>query len=146
MDTRNMRTITEGKREKPTRPPVQAKIRRWAEEHGAKPARVKGSERDAGVGALRLDFPGYSGDEQLERITWEEWFERFEEQNLTLLHDEITTRGRLSRLNELMSGATPAAIRSTKSLGKKTSRAAVDRPTGKASSRNTKLRAAKKAA
>jgi hypothetical protein len=146
MDTRDVGHSTEGKGEKPTRSLVRAKIRRWAEEHGAKPARVKGGEKDAGVGALRLDFPGYSGGEQLERITWEEWFERFEEQNLTLLHDEITTRGRLSRLNELMSGTTPAGIRRTKSSGRKTSRATADRSAGKASSRRTKFRAAKKAA
>jgi hypothetical protein len=38
-------------------------IKRWVEERGGKPATVKGTEKEAGV--LRIDFPGYSGEDSL---------------------------------------------------------------------------------
>ena len=28
---------------------------------------------------LRLDFPGYTGEDKLEEISWDEFFEKFEE-------------------------------------------------------------------
>jgi len=54
-------------------------IRRWAEERGGKPAHVKrtGSEEDIGV--LRIEFPGFGGDENLEPISWEDFFAKFDE-------------------------------------------------------------------
>jgi hypothetical protein len=41
-------------------------IQRWAEERNAQPACVKGTGRRGDVGMLRLDFPGYSGENSLE--------------------------------------------------------------------------------
>src|SRR5438105_2312306 len=52
-------------------------IRRWAEERGAKPACVRGTGGKNDVGMLRLDFPGYTGEDKLEPIQWEDWFEKF---------------------------------------------------------------------
>src|SRR5207248_8189094 len=51
-------------------------IRRWAEERGAKPACVRGTGGDGDVGMIRLDFPGYSGAESLEHISWDEWSDK----------------------------------------------------------------------
>jgi hypothetical protein len=34
---------------------------------------------------IRLDFPGYGGEESLEEISWDEWFDKFDERNLALL-------------------------------------------------------------
>ena len=61
------------------------KIRSWAEEHGGHPACVKstGDENDPGI--LRINFPGYSGEDTLEEISWEEFFEKFESSGLALL-------------------------------------------------------------
>ncbi len=36
-------------------------IRRWAEERGARPARVRRTGRDGDPGMIRLDFPGVRG-------------------------------------------------------------------------------------
>src|SRR3954468_7945967 len=55
---------------------VHEEIRRWAEEHGGKPARVRGTA-DGGGGVLRIDFPGGAGEDDLEPISWDEWFEIF---------------------------------------------------------------------
>jgi hypothetical protein len=78
-------------------------IRKWAEKRGAHPARVKstGNENDPGI--LRLDFPGYSGGDSLEPIEWEEFFEKFEENNLALLYQETTSGGEQSNFNKLIS-------------------------------------------
>jgi hypothetical protein len=79
-------------------------IRRWVEERGGKPARVKrtGSGEDPGI--LRIDFPGYSGADSLEEIEWEEWFEKFEENDLAFLHRDIKgDDGKPDRFNKLVS-------------------------------------------
>lgn len=62
-------------------------IRRWAEQRGGKPARVIGGPEDDGTGGIRIDFPGEEvGEEVLEEISWTEFFERFEKQNLAFFY------------------------------------------------------------
>lgn len=84
-------------------------IRQWAEERGANPAcvRVTGSGDD--VGMIRLDFPGYGGEQSLEHIEWDEWFDKFEERGLALLVQEETARGEKSNFNKLVSRETAAS-------------------------------------
>jgi hypothetical protein len=62
-------------------------IRQWAEERGAVPATVPGTEHDGHPGVLTFDFPGYGG-QQLEHITWDEWFPTFDERNLVFVFQE----------------------------------------------------------
>ena len=75
-------------------------IRRWAEERGGRPARVKGTGGPGDPGMLRIDFPGYA-EESLEEITWDEWFDKFEEKNLAFLYQE-TIDGQPSRFFKLV--------------------------------------------
>jgi hypothetical protein len=79
------------------------KIREWAEARNAKPARVRGTGGKNDVGIIRLDFPGFTGSETLEPITWEEWFRAFDENNLALLVQEETADGKRSNFNKLVS-------------------------------------------
>jgi hypothetical protein len=78
-------------------------IRRWAEERGAKPAAVKSTSSDDDVGIIRLDFPGYSGEGSLEEISWEQFFEKFEEAELALVVQDETAEGGPSNFNKLVS-------------------------------------------
>lgn len=78
-------------------------IRRWAEERGAKPTCVKRTGGSNDVGIIRLDFPGYSGEESLQEISWDDWFEKFEESNLALLVQDTTVGGQKSNFNKLVS-------------------------------------------
>lgn len=79
-------------------------IRRWAEERGGKPACVRGTGRKKGdIGMIRLDFPGFSGEQSLQPISWEEWTRQFEENNLALLVQEKTAGGEQSNFNKLVS-------------------------------------------
>lgn len=63
------------------------RIRQWAEERGGRPAKV------AGTDDIRIDFPSFENfpgeqEEPLEAISWEEFFDRFEEENLVFMFRE----------------------------------------------------------
>ena len=77
-------------------------IRKWVEERSGHPARVKGTENKSGEGVLRIDFPGYSGEDSLEKISWEDFFEAFDKNNLAFLHQDKTDSGEQSRFNKLV--------------------------------------------
>src|SRR5690349_14340116 len=58
-------------------------IREWVESHGGHPSIVKRTQRGAnGGGVLRIDFPGFSGEESLAETSWDEWFRVFDERKL----------------------------------------------------------------
>ncbi len=78
-------------------------IRQWAEERGATPACVRSTGGKGDIGILRLDFPGYSGEESLEPMEWAQWFQKFDEQGLALLYQETTAGGAMSNFNKLVS-------------------------------------------
>jgi hypothetical protein len=77
-------------------------IRRWTEERGGWPATVKATAEDGEPGILRIDYPGFSGKETLERITWEEFFDAFEKNNLAFLYQEEVSSGAESRFSKLI--------------------------------------------
>lgn len=68
-------------------------IRRWAEERGGKPATVISTERDGHPGILRIDFPGYSGEDTLEPISWDDFFKKFDCANLAMIYQSETAKG-----------------------------------------------------
>ena len=78
-------------------------IRRWVEEHDGTPASVRGTERGDEAGVLRIDFPGGAGADELEHISWDEWFEKFEAENLALLYQERKASGEDSTFFKLVS-------------------------------------------
>lgn len=79
------------------------RIREWAEARKARPACVKGTGGKRDVGMIRLDFPGYSGGDSLQEISWDEWFTQFDENNLALVVQERTADGETSNFNKLVS-------------------------------------------
>jgi len=83
-------------------------IRDWVEEHGGHPAMVKSTARDGRGGILRIDFPGFSGARTLEEVSWEEFFDKFEESELAFLYQDQTRSARPSRFNKLVSRASLA--------------------------------------
>jgi hypothetical protein len=99
-------------------------IRRWAEERGGKPAHVKRTGSKEDIGILRIDFPGFSGEGSLEPISWEEFFDKFDERNLALVYQEETAGGQRSNFNKLVSGETAAASRGGASRSRKSAKKA----------------------
>ncbi len=64
-------------------------IRAWAEEKGGKPAAVERTHQGGDVGIIRIMFPDspQSEHQSLVEISWDEFFEQFEESNLALLYE-----------------------------------------------------------
>jgi hypothetical protein len=99
-------------------------IRRWAEERGARPSAVRRTRSDETTGIIRLDFPGYSGEDTLEEIGWDEWFDDFEDRKLALIVQDETANGQTSNFNKLVSRDTvegSSAERASHGRGKENS-------------------------
>jgi hypothetical protein len=66
----------------------QEEIRKWVEKRGGHPAVVSATESGGG-GLLRIDYdePGGNDDDRLHRVTWNEFFRIFDENDLAFLHD-----------------------------------------------------------
>src|SRR6185312_1221531 len=79
-------------------------IRKWAEARNAVPCEVKGTDRDGEPGILRFEFPKARNrnDAKLREISWDEFLEKFDENNLELLFQEKTAGGQLSNFNKLI--------------------------------------------
>lgn len=77
-------------------------IRRWAEARGGRPARVPGTQQ-GGAGVIRLQFPESEGTNDLEPISWDDFFEKFDENKLALVYQEATSEGQVSRFNRIVS-------------------------------------------
>jgi hypothetical protein len=77
-------------------------IKKWVEERGGKPAIVKGTEKGDSA-LLRIDYPGYSGEDTLEAIEWDEFFQIFDENKLAFLYQEKTQDGGKSRFSKFVS-------------------------------------------
>src|SRR6184192_3220662 len=86
-------------------------IRRWAEARGGRPAVVRSTHGKGGTGIIRLEFPNAPNakDEALEEIGWDEFFEKFDEAGLALLHQEETASGERSNFNKLIGRETAEA-------------------------------------
>lgn len=78
-------------------------IRKWVEKHDGNPASVSGTEGGDNAGVLRIDFPGGAGDDQLEHISWDDWFAKFDENNLAFLYQEQKASGEDSTFFKLVS-------------------------------------------
>jgi hypothetical protein len=77
-------------------------IRRWVEEHDGTPASVKGTEGGGEAGVLRIDFPGGAGEDQLEHISWDDWFAKFDDSGLSFLYQARKASGEDSTFFKLV--------------------------------------------
>ena len=89
-------------------------IRKWVEARKGRPARVKATGKGQDPGILRIDFPGFSGEDTLEEIEWEEFFEWFDKNRLAML----LSPERGNRFSKLVARTTARAS-SKKSSSKK---------------------------
>lgn len=120
-------------------------IRRWAEERDAQPACVRGTGSEEDVGMVRLDFPGYSGETSLEPIEWDEWLQKFDENNLALLVEEETASGQASNFNKIIGRDTAALSegRKTSRRGKRGAQREGSRTTGRRSRSSARARSSR---
>ncbi|WP_437946189.1 hypothetical protein WME98_35955 [Sorangium sp. So ce296] len=78
-------------------------IRAWVEARGGRPATVTRTEKNGEPGVLRIDFPGFSGEDTLEEISWDDFFAKFEESNLAFVYQEAKANGEPSYFSKLVS-------------------------------------------
>ncbi|HEX3431282.1 MAG TPA: hypothetical protein VHT03_10380 [Rhizomicrobium sp.] len=79
-------------------------IKSWAEKRGGHPATVKKTEQKHEPGLLRIEFD--SDEQALEDISWDEFFEKFDEKDLAFLYQDKTASGKTSRFHKFISRAT----------------------------------------
>ena len=77
-------------------------IRTWVEEHGGRPASVRGTESGDEAGVLRIDFPGGARSDDLEQISWDDWFEKFDDSGLAFLYQAEKASGEDSTFFKLV--------------------------------------------
>jgi hypothetical protein len=75
-------------------------IRKWTADREGRPATVKATEDDGHAGILRIDFG--PGDEGLDEIAWDEFFEKFDEADLAFLYQDRTKDGKISRFHKFV--------------------------------------------
>ena len=78
-------------------------IRRWAEARGGRPSIVRtsgGKGKNKSGGVLRIDFG--PKEEKFDEITWEEFFEVFDQSHVSFLHQDQTEDGKESRFNKFV--------------------------------------------
>ncbi len=80
-------------------------IRQWADARCGRPSMVTGTGTGDETGILRIDFPGYSGRGTLEPISWDEFFDTFEEHKLALVYS-THAHGHRSNFNKLIARET----------------------------------------
>ncbi len=95
------------------------KIKKWVQERDGHPAAVKGKGTDDEPGVLRIDFPGYSGEESLEKISWETFFNKFEMEGLAFLYQEKLRSGETSRFFKFVNREEDEEEREEEKPGKK---------------------------
>ena len=125
-------------------------IREWVEARGGYPARVKRTGDDGDPGILRIDYPGFSGEESLQRISWDEWLDAFDENGLAFLFQD-ERRSRFSKLVKRTTKRTAAKKTTAKKATAKTTAskrrgAPASSPVGARASRPRRRDAAKPAA
>jgi hypothetical protein len=77
-------------------------IRKWVEARNGHPSVVKSTQSDESGqgGLLRIDFN--KPEESLGEVSWDEFFETFDENGLAFLYQDKTTSGRKSRFNKFV--------------------------------------------
>lgn len=71
------------------------RIRKWVESRGGRPSRVAATKDERGEGILRIDFG--EKEESLEEISWDKFFETFEDRHLAFLYQDESGQGGTSR-------------------------------------------------
>jgi hypothetical protein len=102
---------------------------------------VKGTGGADDVGILRLHFPEYSQeDENLEEISWDEFFDEFDRKGLALLVEDRMPNGQRSNFNKIISRETieEFANRFSQSRGTQSTRSTTSRSRTQAASSSSK--------
>ena len=80
-----------------------SEIKKWVEERGGVPARIKGTNKTDDEGVLRIHFPEKSeDDDQFEKIEWDYFFRMIDENKLDLLYQDTKKDGETSTFHKFI--------------------------------------------
>lgn len=117
-------------------------IRKWVEKNGGCPARVKATGRGKGdPGILRIDYPGFSGQDTLAKMDWDEWFDAFEKNDLAFVYQPST---RFSKLVARSTAARRTATAGRRGGAKKTASRTPKRGTARRTTAKSQASTAKR--
>jgi hypothetical protein len=97
---------------------------------------------------IRIDFPGWSGEDSLQPISWDEWFKSFDDNKLAFLYQDTTKGGEESRFNKLVSRSTAsrAGSRSGSSRSRNSSSGSTRSSTKSSSTKKSSVTSSRKRA
>jgi hypothetical protein len=72
-------------------------IRAWIEARNGTPAAVASTANNDEPGVLRVLFQEQESGNSLEKISWDDFFKKFEEEKLAFLYQDETKDGKTSR-------------------------------------------------
>jgi hypothetical protein len=72
-------------------------IRAWIEARNGTPAAVASTPNNDEPGVLRVLFQEQESGNSLEKISWDDFFKKFEEEKLAFLYQDETKDGKTSR-------------------------------------------------
>jgi hypothetical protein len=81
-------------------------IKRWAESRDGKPATVRDTSRGEFAGLLRFKFPTIDDDDNLEEVSWDHFFDKFDNQELAMIYKDETKHGDTSHFFKFVSKET----------------------------------------
>ncbi len=82
-------------------------IRSWAAARSGTPAAiVRPENHDEEASPICIDFPDSPGEGSRKKISWNDWFKRFEVAGLALLYQEHTAIGQKSNFHKVISRET----------------------------------------
>ncbi|PWG81739.1 hypothetical protein [Pararcticibacter amylolyticus] len=80
-----------------------AAIKKWAEERGGVPVKIKNTGDESDEGVLRIHFPEHSDkDDQFEEISWDDFFDNFERNKLDFLFQDEKADGEQSTFHKFV--------------------------------------------
>jgi hypothetical protein len=69
-------------------------IREWVEARGGAPTTIEGTaHKGEEAGLLRIDFPTGASNPPLEPVSWDDFFEKFDEANLAFVYQDQKASG-----------------------------------------------------
>lgn len=77
-------------------------IKKWAEARNGIPARIKGTGNNKGDGVLRIHFPDHSDSDNFEEISWDDFFEEFDDSELDFLYQDKKADGETSTFHKFV--------------------------------------------